>query len=240
MIQHSTSEREFLKSNESRSCSIVSFLLSFIQTYISCLLTLRYFLELDQKCQFELLKSKHIALRSLLTLKKEKNDFGDNYIEFFGVFFFLQYKKTLSFPLISAIMLFALLHDYLEYLRYSHLHNFCYVPVRVIYTTKWNWVKPVPEPEYKVQKLLFVLSEIIGLGYFSLYWRFITCWLEVSYWFACLFFHSFDAELNKSQEEVRDERNLREKLQRERDQLASSKITLEQDLQVRPTLQVYF
>nr|XP_022342432.1 unconventional myosin-XVIIIa-like isoform X8 [Crassostrea virginica] len=41
----------------------------------------------------------------------------------------------------------------------------------------------------------------------------------------------FDAELNKSQEEVRDERNLREKLQRERDQLASAKLTLEQDLQ---------
>lgn len=45
------------------------------------------FLELDQKCQFELLKSKHIALRSLLTLKKEKNDFGDNYIEFLESFF---------------------------------------------------------------------------------------------------------------------------------------------------------
>ncbi|XP_062577045.1 unconventional myosin-XVIIIa-like [Saccostrea cucullata] len=41
----------------------------------------------------------------------------------------------------------------------------------------------------------------------------------------------FDAELNKIQEEVRDEKNLREKLQRERDQLASTKITLEQDLQ---------
>ena len=50
---------------------------------------------------------------------------------------------------------------------------------------------------------------------------------------ACLFHHRFDAELNKSQEEVRDERNLREKLQRERDQLASAKLTLEQDLQVR-------
>lgn len=47
------------------------------------------FLELDQKCQFELLKSKHIALRSLLTLKKEKNDFGDyNYIEFLESYFF--------------------------------------------------------------------------------------------------------------------------------------------------------
>lgn len=56
--------------------------------YVSCLLTLRYFLELDQKCQFELLKSKHIALRSLLTLKKEKNDFGDNYIEFLESYFF--------------------------------------------------------------------------------------------------------------------------------------------------------
>ncbi|XP_048747756.2 unconventional myosin-XVIIIa-like isoform X4 [Ostrea edulis] len=41
----------------------------------------------------------------------------------------------------------------------------------------------------------------------------------------------FDAELSKSQEEVREERHLREKLQRERDQLASTKITLEQDLQ---------
>ncbi|XP_061197943.1 unconventional myosin-XVIIIa-like isoform X2 [Saccostrea echinata] len=41
----------------------------------------------------------------------------------------------------------------------------------------------------------------------------------------------FDAELSKIQEEVRDEKNLREKLQRERDQLASTKITLEQDLQ---------
>ena len=50
---------------------------------------------------------------------------------------------------------------------------------------------------------------------------------------ACLSHHRFDAELNKSQEEVRDERNLREKLQRERDQLASAKLTLEQDLQVR-------
>jgi hypothetical protein len=50
------------------------------------------------------------------------------------------------------------------------------------------------------------------------------------------FLPRFDAELSKSQEEVREEKHLREKLQRERDQLASSKITLEQDLQVAKVL----
>lgn len=72
-------------------------LLAKLYSNISCLLTLRFFLELDQKCQFELLKSKHIALRSLLTLKKKKNDFGDNYIEFLESFFFSNTRRLCPF-----------------------------------------------------------------------------------------------------------------------------------------------
>ena len=43
----------------------------------------------------------------------------------------------------------------------------------------------------------------------------------------------FDSELNMAHEDVRDEHNLREKLQKERDQLVAEKYKLESDLEVQ-------
>lgn len=55
-------------------------------------------------------------------------------------------------------------------------------------------------------------------------WQFISLLFE--------FINRFDTEHAKHQEEIRDEKMLREKLQRERDGLISQKYSLEQDLQV--------
>jgi hypothetical protein len=45
-------------------------------------------------------------------------------------------------------------------------------------------------------------------------------------------FFRFDSELSKVQEEVRTEKSVRERLQREKDELVSKNFTLEQDITV--------